>query len=586
MSSQRLLLSDFLSHYNDERQQLCRLLDLKMDGKDWRSVAGNLGFTWTDVMLIDQKEREPTAQVLLRYSMENSKATVFDLHTILRKLSREDAMDVLEAVGFDVTAPTLEDTQDFYVPSESSSEESALTDSTTQFFPGQEEGDDETAMIKDMIAEFGVLNLFDLDKPVIGKVALLIGNQNYEAKCLELKTPHRDVRDLKKVLEDMDFKTMTLVDLRRDEMRQAILSFTTFLDRQMYAVFFFGGHGFEGHNPVTGDVENFLIPVDAPDTCSPEHCIKLQEDVLDTIQECNTAMNLIIADTCRTWKAPQAALSADSLKQKTRRSINLRSKGNTVFAFSTCSAKKAYEAQVNASDDSQCNSIYVKYLKQHLMLDDPVEQILKKTARAMVARHSGIQIPVIVTNLIRDCKLTDRVVPDEHTRHQLIRWTQITELPRYNPFSLKGFLFTPKFCLKCHNVLLMVLFVENTNNFAVRDLKIRTGQPKHGLHFQHEPCAPDKLAGTDDPPDRQRDCVTQISIGGLQRLEDGMSQLPLPLTMSYCDDTDQVPPGITVSPQEITFEIDLGNPLISAASANWDAFISSSYEQSIVSSEQ
>ena len=69
----------------------------------------------------------------------------------------------------------------------------------------------------------------------------------------------------------------------------------------MYAVFFFGGHGFEGHNPVTGDVENFLIPVDAPDTCSPEHCIKLQEDVLDTIQECNTAMNLIIADTCRTW---------------------------------------------------------------------------------------------------------------------------------------------------------------------------------------------------------------------------------------------------------------------------------------------
>ena len=108
MSSQRLLLSDFLSHYNDERQQLCRLLDLKMDGKDWRSVAGNLGFTWTDVMLIDQKEREPTAQVLLRYSMENSKATVFDLHTILRKLSREDAMDVLEAVGFDVTAPTLE----------------------------------------------------------------------------------------------------------------------------------------------------------------------------------------------------------------------------------------------------------------------------------------------------------------------------------------------------------------------------------------------------------------------------------------------------------------------------------------------
>lgn len=121
----------------------------------------------------------------------------------------------------------------------------------------------------------------------------------------------------------------------------------------MYAVFFFGGHGFEGLNPTSGDVETFLVPVDAPFCCSADHCVKLQEDVLDTIQECDTAMNLIIVDTCRTWLVhfvrcqrcscsicvdrrpnPQASIGG-SQRTKSRRSVNLRSKGNTVFAFST-----------------------------------------------------------------------------------------------------------------------------------------------------------------------------------------------------------------------------------------------------------
>ena len=52
-----------------------------------------------------------------------------------------------------------------------------------------------------------------------------------------------------------------------------------------------------------------------------------------------------------------------------------------------------------------------------------------------------------------------------------------------------------------------------------------------------------------------------------------MRELSLPLTMSYHDDTDRVPDGITLATQEITFEIDLGNPLIATASANWDAFV-------------
>lgn len=41
---------------------------------------------------------------------------------------------------------------------------------------------------------------------VVGKVALLIGNENYDDGRLQLKTPHTDVRELKAALEELGFK--------------------------------------------------------------------------------------------------------------------------------------------------------------------------------------------------------------------------------------------------------------------------------------------------------------------------------------------------------------------------------------------
>ena len=94
--------------------------------------------------------------------------------------------------------------------------------------------------------------------PARGKVALLIGNQVYE-HINKLSTPENDVLELgRKLREELDFKVLSFVNLRFDEMMNALENFYNLLCVPgVYALFYYTGHGFI-HNNVT-----YLMPVDA-----------------------------------------------------------------------------------------------------------------------------------------------------------------------------------------------------------------------------------------------------------------------------------------------------------------------------------
>jgi hypothetical protein len=63
-------------------------------------LAGHLGNPWHDILLIEQREREPSAYVLRDYCTEHPKSTLDDLLDILEELGREDAIDILEPLRF------------------------------------------------------------------------------------------------------------------------------------------------------------------------------------------------------------------------------------------------------------------------------------------------------------------------------------------------------------------------------------------------------------------------------------------------------------------------------------------------------
>lgn len=88
-------------------------------------------------------------------------------------------------------------------------------------------------------------------------MALLIGNSNYRE--IPLRCSKNDVKVMAKRLQELNFKTISLVDLTLFQMIYAINYFCSLLAIGMYAVFYYSGHGVEVNKTT------YLIPTDAND---------------------------------------------------------------------------------------------------------------------------------------------------------------------------------------------------------------------------------------------------------------------------------------------------------------------------------
>lgn len=129
------------------------------------------------------------------------------------------------------------------------------------------------------------------------KVALLIGNSNYQHKDLSrLKTPENDVVAVQKVLTQhpFNFKVLSLVDVNHAEMRAALeLFYELLLVPGTYALFYFSGHGFSTRNR-----NNYLVPVDSP----PDSTLCYQVDSIIKEMQKKLSRAILFLDACRVVK--------------------------------------------------------------------------------------------------------------------------------------------------------------------------------------------------------------------------------------------------------------------------------------------
>ena len=68
--------------------------------------------------------------------------------------------------------------------------------------------------------------------------------------------------------------------------------FATLIGKNVYALFFFAGHGFEYN------ARNYMMPVDSDVEKKPEQCVCAQE-VLDAMQVGGAKLSIMILDMCR-----------------------------------------------------------------------------------------------------------------------------------------------------------------------------------------------------------------------------------------------------------------------------------------------
>ena len=124
------------------------------------------------------------------------------------------------------------------------------------------------------------------------KVALLIGNQCYR-NMNPLISPENDIRELRTMLEnDLDFKVISLVNLTHTEMMQALEKFYELLSvAGIYALFYYSGHGFTGHN------KDYLVPVDAELPLRSSYNINV-EGIIKQMQT-KLSRAIVVLDCCR-----------------------------------------------------------------------------------------------------------------------------------------------------------------------------------------------------------------------------------------------------------------------------------------------
>uniref|UniRef100_A0A8C6Q5A7 MALT paracaspase 2 n=1 Tax=Nothobranchius furzeri TaxID=105023 RepID=A0A8C6Q5A7_NOTFU len=222
------------------------------------------------------------------------------------------------------------------------------------------------------------------------KVALLIGNMNYLHHG-QLRAPISDVHELTNLLRQMDFKVVSLLDLNFQEMHSAVTEFLLLLDKGVYGLLYYAGHGYENYG------NSFLVPIDAPASYTSQHCLCVQ-NILTKMQEKETGLNVFLLDMCRVRNPNDDVKVQPGLLKVT---------ANIVFGYATCVDAKAYE--VNREDVA--NGIFINFLKQRVCENEKVTIMLDRVAedmgRCAIAR--GRQALELRSNLSERRSLTDQI---------------------------------------------------------------------------------------------------------------------------------------------------------------------------------
>jgi len=171
------------------------------------------------------------------------------------------------------------------------------------------------------------------------KLALLIGVSTYKSHGIPLPAVKNDLRETVRVLEEMQFKVVSLLDLTLDEMRDAIDMFCELLSADVYTIFYCAGHGF-----VASNNRHYLIPWDAHVDVNPAECLCI-ESVQDQIQRKKPKLMLFCLDICR------RRIHTDSHVQPVSELSAAKSVPNRIVLYAASEGQQAFEESKKSSSN-------------------------------------------------------------------------------------------------------------------------------------------------------------------------------------------------------------------------------------------
>jgi uncharacterized caspase-like protein len=222
------------------------------------------------------------------------------------------------------------------------------------------------------------------------RVALVIGNSTYRSAPI-LVNPGRDASAISDMLKRSGFQLVHLhTDVGRNEILDALHSFTREAESADWAVIYFAGHGLEMNGV------NYLIPIDArmeTDRDVPFEAIALDDVLLSA--EPARLLRLIILDACRDNPFVSRMRKTNASRSLGRGLAQLEPEAGTLVVYAAKHGHTASDGQLEHSPFAQAflNNIVQPNIEVRklfdLIRDDVMTQTLNQQQPYVYGSLSG-----------------------------------------------------------------------------------------------------------------------------------------------------------------------------------------------------
>ena len=239
-----------------------------------------------------------------------------------------------------------------------------------------------------------VLNILDANS----KIALLIGNQDYDKASLQLKNPINDIEAIEETLEKIGFEVELLKDASKREMEDELDDFYKRADGAEIALIYFSGHGLQVFDVDTDRVINYLLPIEAnvKRLRDLKDLIRLDRVVIDSS---SAQKSIVLIDACR--DNPLYDEIAKIFRKHGTKSTSV-SKGLGQIDFKTNDVLIAFATTSNntANDGRGDLSPYAKALSDNLQKSADISLVLRDVRDDVLVSTNNEQEPVIIKNTL------------------------------------------------------------------------------------------------------------------------------------------------------------------------------------------
>ncbi|WP_425145931.1 caspase family protein [Deinococcus sp.] len=233
--------------------------------------------------------------------------------------------------------------------------------------------------------------------PVKKRVALLIADQSYQDKSLDLTGPVNDARLIQASLVKAGFTVTVKTDLTLVQMNRDISSFLAGVDGNTVSLLYYSGHGVE----IGG--ANYLIPTDfqlKPNLTATEAVaqgVDIAAFYARMPAQAEGSLNITILDACRNNPFKSRGLKGLGDGRDGLKTTGLTG-GNGDGTVETFTAYAAASGQV--AQDGVQNGPYATALAQQMTVPGQVLEVMFRNVRQEVARRTAnAQIPTSYANI-------------------------------------------------------------------------------------------------------------------------------------------------------------------------------------------